>query len=100
MGHDRIAVSGQEVGIDVGIASLLQRQVACRKKYNTNRRKAVLALQRHYEHITNRRRDLLNKLVSTLIQRYDRLALEDPRITNTVRHHHLAKSILDIVEII
>lgn len=111
--------TGQEVGVDVGIASLittstgekeahpgwyraaqrklrvLQRRVARRKKGSASRRKAVLQLQRQHEHIANTRKDFLNKLAHRLISRYDRIALEDLRITNMVRNRHLAKSILD-----
>ncbi len=111
--------TGREIGIDVGVDSLLttsdgektanprwyqveqrklrvlQRRVARRKKGGKNRRKAVLALQRQHERIGNRRRDFLNKLAHRLIERYDRIALEDLRITNMARNPHLAKSILD-----
>ena len=111
--------TGREVGIDVGVASLittsegekeahprwyraaerklrvLQRRVARRKKGSANRRKAVSALQRQHERIANTRNDYLKKLVSRLIAQYDRVALEDLRITNMVRNRHLAKSILD-----
>jgi len=111
--------TGRDVGIDVGVASLLttsdgekvhnprwyrseqqklrmlQRRVARRKKGGSNRKKAVLALQRQHGRIANRRKDFLNKLAHSLITRYDRIALEDLRITNMVRNPHLAKSILD-----
>jgi putative transposase len=111
--------TGQDVGVDVGIASLittsagekeahpgwyraaqrklrvLQRRVARRKKGSASRRKAVLQLQRQHERIANTRKDFLNKLAHNLITRYDRIALEDLRITNMVRNRHLAKSILD-----
>ena len=111
--------TGQDVGVDVGIARLittsagekeahpgwyraaqrklrvLQRRVARRKKGSANRRKAVLALQCQHERIANTRKDFLNKLAHRLVLRYDRIALEDLRITNMVRNRHLAKSILD-----
>ena len=115
----RLPKAGQDVGVDVGIASLittsagekethpgwyraaqrrlrvLQRRVARRKKGSERRRQAVLQLQRQHEHIANARKDFLNKLTHRLITRYDRIALEDLRITNMVRNRHLAKSILD-----
>jgi putative transposase len=111
--------TGREIGVDVGITSLittsegekephpgwyrtaqrklrvLQRRVARRKKGSTSRRKAVLQLQRQHERIANTRKDFLKKLAHRLISRYDRIALEDLRITNMVRNRHLAKSILD-----
>jgi putative transposase len=52
-------------------------------------------LQRQHERVANQRKDFLNKLAHRLIVRYDRIALEDLRITNMVRNRHLAKSILD-----
>lgn len=111
--------TGQVVGIDVGVASLittsdgeqiphpkwyqveqrrlrvLQRRVARRKKGGSRRRKAVLALQRQHERIRNRRKDFLNKLVAGLVKRYDLIAIEDLRISNMVHNRHLSKSILD-----
>jgi len=114
-----LEVTGKEIGVDVGINSLLttsegehienprwyraeqkklrvlQRRVSRRKLKGSNRRKAVLMLQRQHERIANRRKDFINKLVYSLIQRFDRIVLEDLRITNMVRNRHLAKSILD-----
>jgi putative transposase len=111
--------TGQDVGVDVGIASLLttsdgdktpkqewyrreqkklrvlQRRVSRRTKGGMNRRKAVVALRRQHERIGNQRKDFLNKQAATLIERYDRIAVEDLRITNMVKNRHLAKSILD-----
>ncbi len=111
--------TGEVVGIDVGISHLLatsdgefvenprwyragqkdlrriQRSVARKKKGGRNRRKTVLHLQRHHERVKNRRQDFLNKVAHRLISRYDALALEDLRIKNMVRNHHLSKSIMD-----
>jgi putative transposase len=52
-------------------------------------------LQRQHERIANARTDYLKKLAHRVIAQYDRIALEDLRITNLVRNRHLAKSILD-----
>ena len=110
--------TGKDVGIDVGVASLIttsegekvshprfyhkaqrrlrvaQRRVARRTKGGKNRRKAVAMLQVQHERIANQRKDYLNKLAHDLITRYDRIALEDLTITRMV-HGNLAKSILD-----
>lgn len=114
-----LPATAQEVGIDVGIASLLtlstgekivnprwyrieqrklrilQRRISRRKYGGNNRRKAVCQLQRQHERIANQRKDFIDKLAHGLIQRYDRIALEDLQITNMVKNRHLAKSILD-----
>lgn len=111
--------TGQEVGVDVGLHHLvatsdgetvenpkwyraeqaklrvLQRRVARRQRGGSNRRKAVVALQRQHERIANRRKDTLNKLAHDLIERCDRIALEDLQISNMVKNHHLSKSIMD-----
>jgi putative transposase len=110
---------GQSVGVDVGIHHLLatsdneivdnprwyrnaqaklrtlQRTVSRRTKGGSNRRKAVLSLQRQHEYISNSRKDFLNKVAHSLITRYDFIALENLQITGMVRNHHLSKSILD-----
>lgn len=111
--------TGNAVGVDLGISSLLatsdgelienpkwyragqaklrvlQRRVSRRKKGGSNRKKAVFALQCHHEHISNQRKDYLNKVAAYLIGRYDLIAIEDLRISNMVKNHNLAKSIMD-----
>ncbi len=72
---------------------VLQRRIARRTSGESNRRKAVH--QRQHERIANRRKDSINKVVHRLIQQYNRIALEDLRISNMIKNRHLAKSILD-----
>jgi putative transposase len=117
--NDPLPATGAEVGIDVGLASLItttggehiphpawyrhsqrllrvaQRRVARRKRGGKNRRKAVQTLQRVHERIANQRKDFLYKLSHRLLTTYERIALEDLRIANMVKNPHLAKSILD-----
>jgi putative transposase len=114
-----LPATGVDVGIDVGLTSLIttsegehvahpawyrraqkrlrvaQRRVARRQKGGANRRKAVVVLQREHEHIANQRRDFLYKLSHRLLTVYDHVAVEDLRIRNMVKNHHLSKSILD-----
>ena len=111
--------TGQGVGIDVGVHHLLatsdhevvdnprwyrnaqaklrtfQRTVSRRKMGGSNRRKAVLGLQRQHEYIANSRKDFLNKFAHSLITHYDFIALENLQIKGMVRNRHLSKSILD-----
>ena len=72
-----------------------QRRVARRTQGGTNRRKAVVMLQREHERIANQRRDFLYKVSHRLLTTYDHVAVEDFRIRNMVKNHHLSKSILD-----
>jgi len=114
-----LPATGVDVGIDVGLTSLIttsdgehvehpawyriaqkhlrvaQRRVARRKKGGANQRKAVVALQREHERIANQRRDFLYKLSHRLLATYEHVAVEDLRIRNMVQNHHLSKSILD-----
>jgi len=107
------------VGMDVGISALLttsdgekvanpnyyhagqitlrilQRKLARAKRGSKNRRKIVRAVQRQHEHVANQRRGYLHKLSTQLVQTYDGIALENLRVRNMVRNHHLSKSILD-----
>jgi putative transposase len=71
-----------------------QRRVARRKKGGRRRRKAVVILQNRHEQVANQRKDYLDKLAHNLVERHDRIALEDLAITRMV-HGNLAKSILD-----
>jgi putative transposase len=111
--------TGLEVGIDVGLHHLLatsdgetvenprwyregqaklrilQRTVSRRQRGGSNRRKAVLQLQRQSERIANRRKDFLKNTAHDLVTRYDRIALEDLQVSNMVRNPHWSKSILD-----
>jgi putative transposase len=113
-----LEATGRDVGIDVGLVSLIttsageqvphprfyrssqrrlrvaQRRLARRHKGSRNRRKAVVMLQNRHERVANQRKDYLNKLAHNLVQRHDRIALEDLSITRMV-HGKLAKSILD-----
>lgn len=107
-----------EVGIDLGLSSLLtlsngehvenprwyrksqrklrrvQRRVARRKLGGANRRKAVAVLANFAERVVNQRKDFLNKLVSGLVGRFSRIAVEDLGVSGMVKGW-LSKSILD-----
>jgi len=114
-----LAPTGQQVGIDLNVENLLtdstgqrrespkhyrkaqrdlriaQRAVQRKQKGSINRRKAIRRVQRLHEHIKNQRQDLLNKVAHDYTLAFDLIALEDLRITNLTRNHHLSKSILD-----
>ena len=107
------------VGIDVGIKSFVydsngyqtpnplnlkkmlkplvrvQRKVSRRVKGSNNRLKAILHLQRIHERITNKRKDFQHKLSSTYASHYDVVFVEDLQLTNMVKNHKLARSIMD-----
>ena len=116
---DPLPATGRAVGIDVGVSALLttsdgdkvphpayyragqrrlrrlQRKLARAQRGSHNRRKVLQQVQRQHEHVANQRRDFLHKLSTDLVRTFDQIALEDLRVRNMVRNHHLSKSILD-----
>ena len=111
--------TGQETGIDVGLVHFLtradgehvpnprhlrkaerelkraQRRVSRRKKGSNRRKKAVKLLAKKHQHVRRQRRDFHHKEALALLRAYDTIYLEDLRVANMVRNHHLSKSISD-----
>jgi putative transposase len=114
-----LPATGQETGIDVGLASFAtlstgehivnprhyrkaerrlktaQRCVSRRKKGSHRRRKAVTCLARAHLKVQRQRRDFHHKEALKLVQQHDTIYLEDLQVANLVRNHRLAKSISD-----
>jgi len=104
-----LRTSGGAVGLDRGLRVLLatsdgecianpqhlkrarlklerqQRIVAKRKRGGKNRRRAVAVLARQHERVANARRDHAHKIARKLVERYERIAIEDLRVPNMVR---------------
>jgi putative transposase len=72
-----------------------QRNLARKKKGSKNRVKAKTARARVEAHTANQRRDWHHKQARTLARRFDRIGVEDLRITNMVRNRRLARAIHD-----
>ncbi|HEX8732128.1 MAG TPA: transposase [Ktedonobacterales bacterium] len=111
--------AGRETGIDVGLKVFLitadgdvvdnprlhrrgekrlkkaQRRVSRRKKGSHRRRKAVGWLGKAHQAVKRQRADFHHKTALHLLRQYDTIYLEDLRVANMVRNHHLAKSISD-----
>src|SRR5260221_11657481 len=111
--------TGQETGIDVGLASFAtlsngehiwnprwyrkaerrlktaQRCVARRKKGSHRRRKAITLLARAHLKVQRQRQDFHHKEARKLLAAHDTIYLEDLQVANMVRTHRLAKSISD-----
>jgi putative transposase len=114
-----LPATGRETGIDVGLKVFLitadgdvvenprlhrrgekkiikaQRRVSRRKKGSNRRRKAVGLLGRQHQTVKRQRADFHHKTALALLRQYDTIYLEDLRVANMVRNHHLAKSISD-----
>ena len=108
-----------EVGIDVGLHSLLalsdgtlienprwlrqslaglrrkQRRMARRRKGSRRRRKAAFQVARQHERIKNQRRDFWHKVTRELADTYTLIAIEDLNLSFMTHNHHVALSAHD-----
>ena len=111
--------TGQEVGIDLGLAhfavlstgekieaprpltraleklAILQRRMAKKKKGSRNRQKAAKKVARLHARIADMRRDFLHKLSTRLVRENQAIAVEDLNVAGMIRNRSLARSISD-----
>ena len=111
--------STEKVGIDVGLENfatlsngefvsnpryllksetrlkILHRRVSRKVKGSANRRKSRFRLAKLYERITNQRSNFLHKLSRKIVKSFSFIAVEDLKVSNMVKNHHLAKRIND-----
>ena len=73
----------------------LQRGLSRKTRGGSNWDKARIKVARLYEKITNQRKDMLNKLSSELVRKYDVICIEDLQVSNMIKNHNLAQSISD-----
>jgi putative transposase len=112
--------TGQSVGVDVGIKEFatlstgetianprhlqhaankltkLQRRLSKKKKGSANRKKARQKVALAHGKVASTRKDFHHKEAKKLVDRFDRIAVEELKVANMVRNHRLAKSILDV----
>ena len=74
----------------------LQRKLARKSRVGNRREKARVKVARCYEHITNQRMDMLQKLSTELVRNCDVICIEDLAPSNMMKNHKLAKSIADV----
>jgi putative transposase len=114
-----LPLTGQEMGIDVGLNELLvtadgemvetprhyraverrlaraQWRVSRRTKGSKRRRKAVQLLACKQQQVKRQRTDFHHKAALALLRTYDVIYLEELQVRTMVRNRHLAKSISD-----
>ena len=114
-----LPVSDKIVGIDVGLNSfavtsdgefianprylretqrelrVAQRSVSRKKQGSHNRHKAGKLLAKKHLHVKRQRADFAHKVADNLVKVYGNIAVEDLKIKNMKRNHHLALSISD-----
>lgn len=112
-------LTGKQIGLDVGLNDFytdsagnkidnprflrkderklkkLQRRLSRTQKGSKNRAKARNRLGRAHLSVSRRRNDWVCKLAQRVIQFNDLVAVENLKVRNMVKNHHLAKSIND-----
>ena len=73
----------------------LQRELSRKTKGGSNWDKARIKVARLQEKIVNQRKDMLNKLSTELIRKYDVICLEHLAPSNMVKNYKMAKSVSD-----
>lgn len=74
----------------------LQRELSRKTKGSSNQNKARVKVARLYEHITNQRKDFLQKLSTRIIKENDIVCIEDLQVKNMIKNHNLAQAIADV----
>lgn len=73
----------------------LQREFSKKKKGSMNQEKARLKLAIAHEKLSNKRKDYLHKLTTTLVKENSVICIEDLNVKGMMKNHKLAKSIAD-----
>jgi putative transposase len=74
----------------------LQRVVSRRKKYSSNRHKAVRQLAKAHARVANIRKNALHQTTTYLTKTKSAIVLEDLNVSGMMKNHHLAQSIGDV----
>ena len=74
----------------------LQRELSRKSKGGSNRNKTRIKVARQHEKIANQRKDFLQKLSTELIRNNDVICIEDLQVSNMIKNHKLAQSIVDV----
>lgn len=72
-----------------------QRALARKQKGSANRRKAKLRVARVHARVTDRRRDVLHKLTTSIVCENQVVVIEDLAVRNMVKNRSLARAISD-----
>ena len=76
--------------------AFLQRKLSRQQKDSKNYLKTKKQIAKFHEKIKNQRQDFLQKLSTKLINENQGLAIENLKVKNMVKNHHLAKAISEV----
>lgn len=110
----------QEVGIDLGLKDFAvcsnekvyenahffkkreqqlikaQRTLSRRTVGSSNWNKQRIKVAQLFEHITNAKKDTLQKISTELVKNHDLICIEDLQVSNLLKNHHLAKAVSEV----
>ncbi len=75
---------------------ILQRRLSKKTKGSKNRNKARIKVAKHYEKVSNLRKDFLHKTSTTLVKQNDTVCIEDLNVSGMMKNHNLAQSVQDV----
>lgn len=117
---DKLPKTGQSVGVDLGINRLATlstgeripnprylgrdtkklkhaQQILSRRTKGSGRwNRQRVKVARIHEHISNSRTDMLHKLTTNLVRRFDMTCIEDLNVRGMTKNHSLARSLSDV----
>lgn len=118
--YKKLAHTGKEVGIDLGVKDFvitsdgqvfenkhffrkeekkikrLQHQLSRKVKGSNNREKARRSLARQYERMTNKKEAYVHEVVNALLKKYDIIYMEDLNVQGMLKNRHLSKAISEV----
>lgn len=74
----------------------LQRELSRKSRGGSNYNKARVKVARLQEHISNQRKDFLQKLSTDIIENNDIICIEDLQVKNMIKNRKLARNIADV----
>lgn len=74
----------------------LQRDLSRKTKGGSNYNKARIKVAKMYEHVSNQRKDFLQKLTTELIRQYDVICIEDLDVKEMLQNKKLSRNISDV----
>ena len=74
----------------------LQQELSRKSKGSSNRIKARIRVARLYEHISNQRKDFLQKLSTELVRKYDVICIENLDVSKMIQDNQYARDIADV----
>lgn len=74
----------------------LQKELSRKTNGSENWKKARIKLAKAHEHVTNQRKDYINKLTTDIVRKYDNICIEDLKVSEMQKNHYGAKAAQEV----